>query len=306
MAEVGLVLFARVALAVAAAVVPPFRYPRSKHVFTQPQLLAILCLMRYEDWTFREAEVRLAEHRELRRALHLRRVPDYTTLCRFLARLDPTDIARVVAEISRRLPPRPGPPRGRRGAIIGVDATGLTTGAVSTYFVRRLEEATGQRRSRAHWLKWLLAVDTARRLIVAQDPHRGPLNDVRRLPGVLAALPEALAVAWVVADREFDREANHQYIHRVLGAESAIPVRRHGAPRPGTPVSGVYRARMARRFPKTAYGQRAISESVFSAVKRKLSPKAPGRSLATQCRQALVLGLAYNVYRLKPCSSAAA
>jgi len=33
--------------------------------FTQPQLLAILCLMRYEDWTFREAEVRLAEDPDL-------------------------------------------------------------------------------------------------------------------------------------------------------------------------------------------------------------------------------------------------
>jgi len=305
MAEVGLVPFARVALAVTAAVVPPFRHPRSKHVFTQPQLLAVLCLMRYEDWTFREAEVRLTEHRELRRALRLRSVPDHTTLCRFLARLDPTDVALVLAEIGRRLPPQP--PRGRRrGAIVAVDATGLTTGAVSTYFVRRLEEATGQRRSRAHWLKWLIAVDTARRLIVAQDPHRGPVNDVGRLPGVLAELPADLAVAWVVADREFDREANHRYIHRVLGAESAIPVRRHGAPRPGAPVSGLYRAQMALRFPAAPYRQRALSESVFSAVKRKLSPRAPGRSLVTQCRQALVLGLAYNVYRLKPYAVAAA
>jgi len=40
----------------------------SKHQFSQPQLLAILCLMRYEDWTFRETEVRLSEHGELRRA----------------------------------------------------------------------------------------------------------------------------------------------------------------------------------------------------------------------------------------------
>jgi len=35
----------------------------------QPQLLAILCLMRYEDSTYRETEVRLAEHAELRRVL---------------------------------------------------------------------------------------------------------------------------------------------------------------------------------------------------------------------------------------------
>ena len=90
MAEVGLVRFGQVALDVAQATVPRYRTTFSKHQFTQPQLLAILCLMRYEDWTFREAEVRLAEHSELRRALGLCSVPDYTTLYRFLRRLDET------------------------------------------------------------------------------------------------------------------------------------------------------------------------------------------------------------------------
>jgi hypothetical protein len=47
-------------------------------------LLAILCLMRYEDWTFREAEVCLAEHRELRQALGLASVPDFTDVPVFL------------------------------------------------------------------------------------------------------------------------------------------------------------------------------------------------------------------------------
>ena len=69
MAEVGLVRFAHVAREVAEAVLPSYRSKYSKHLFTQPSLLAILCLMRYEDWTFREAEVRLGEHQELRAAL---------------------------------------------------------------------------------------------------------------------------------------------------------------------------------------------------------------------------------------------
>ena len=53
MAEVGLLPFARIALQVCRAVLPRYRSRFSKHQFTQPQLLAILCLMRYEDWTFR-------------------------------------------------------------------------------------------------------------------------------------------------------------------------------------------------------------------------------------------------------------
>jgi hypothetical protein len=58
---------------------------------------------------------------------------------------------------------------------------------------------------------------------------------------------------------------------------------------------------MRAEFPRKLYRRRALVESVFSAVKRKLSTRAPGRSLETQRIQALLLGLAYNLYRLKPC-----
>ena len=47
MSEVGLVPFARVALEVSQEVVPVYSHRFSPQRFTQPQLLAILCLMRY-------------------------------------------------------------------------------------------------------------------------------------------------------------------------------------------------------------------------------------------------------------------
>ena len=46
MAEVGLLAFAHTALEVSQAVLPSYRTRFSKHQFTQPQLLAIFCLMR--------------------------------------------------------------------------------------------------------------------------------------------------------------------------------------------------------------------------------------------------------------------
>jgi hypothetical protein len=55
-----------------------YRTKFSKRTLTQqPQLLAVLCLMRYEHWTRRKTEVRLAEHGELRSALGLRKALDY-------------------------------------------------------------------------------------------------------------------------------------------------------------------------------------------------------------------------------------
>jgi len=56
---------------------------------------------------------------------------------------------------------------------------------------------------------------------------------------------------------------------------------------------------MFRRFPAKPYRQRVKIESTFSAVKRKLSSRAPGRSLSMQIRHALLLGLAFNLYRLR-------
>ncbi|MGO8949801.1 MAG: hypothetical protein ACLQUY_19535 [Ktedonobacterales bacterium] len=60
MTEIGPVSFARVARQVADAALPRYRSKYSKHTFTQPSLLAVLCVMRHEDWTYRETEVRLA------------------------------------------------------------------------------------------------------------------------------------------------------------------------------------------------------------------------------------------------------
>jgi len=269
MAEVGLLPFARVALEVATQVLPPYRTRFSKHQFTQPQLLAVLCLMRYEDWTFREAETRLREHQELRAALKLREVPDYTTLYRFLRR------------------------RRRRAVSVAIDGTGLSYNSVSTFFIRRLEQHADRSARHRHWLKWVIVVDVQQQILLAQRAHQGPGSDVRSLPGLLDVAARGAPIRLVLADAEFDSEPNHQHIRQRLGAKSIIPAKRRGIPQ------GTIRNQMFRAFPEKPYRQRAKIETIFSAIKRKLSSRAPGRSLSIQIRQALLLGLAYNLYRLR-------
>jgi len=170
MSEVGLVPFARVALEVSREVVPAYSHRFSPQRFTQPQLLAILCLMRYEDWTFRAAEVRLAEHRELKRALQLQAVPDYSTLFRFMLRVEEQVIAQVLAEVVRRFQSR-RPTPGKGQSTVAVDATGLAPGAISTFFIRR--RGTAWRRSHAVALLAQMALGC--RYPFASDPGaKGP------------------------------------------------------------------------------------------------------------------------------------
>lgn len=291
MAEVGLVCFGQVALDVAQATVPRYRTTFSKHQFTQPQLLAILCLMRYEDWTFRQAEVRLAEHAELRRALRLHSVPDYTTLHRFLRRLDEAAITHALNEVVRRMV-LPGPRR--RRAQVAVDATGLAQGAVSTFFVRRMYHHTQQPLPWRHWLKWLIVVDLKRQLILAQSARQAPWNDCANLPALVAEAHALTPVGCVLADAEFDSERNHTFVRQQLHAVSIIPAKRG---KKTWRIHGV-RAQMRADFPGKKYCRRSLIETVFSVAKRKLSCRAPGRCLLTQRRQALLLGLTYNLYRL--------
>jgi hypothetical protein len=292
MAEVGLVLFARTALEVMQGVLPAYGSKFSKHTFTQPQLMTILCLMRFEDWTFREAEVRLAEHSDLRRALGLERAPDHTTLYRFMRRVSNEMLDEVLRAVATRLVPR-GRGRKRKKAVVAVDATGLAPGSVSTFFINRRTDR-GEGLPWRHWCKWTIVVDVLRRCVLAQAARQGPYNDCATLRPLVSAAHGVMPVKLVLADAEFDSERNHRHIRDTLGADSVIPAKRGKA---DWKIKGV-RAQMRRRFPRKRYSQRAQVESVFSAVKRKLSAKAPGRSAETQGTQAMLLGLAYNIYLL--------
>jgi hypothetical protein len=274
---------------VAETVLLSYRSKYSKHLFTQPSLLAILCLMRYEDWTFREAEVRLGEHQELRTALGLERVPDYTTLYRFLRRLDREVVAHALTAVVARLPPStPG------GLVVAVDATGLAPTAASRYFVD-LTRNRGAERTRQHWPKWVVAVDVPRRIVLGQLAYAGPANASSTLRPVVDMARQAGMIGLVVADAEFDSERNHHHIRDRLGADSIIPAKRGKST---WQLHGI-RAQMRASFPTLRYRQRALVESVFSAAKRKLSSRAPGRLPLTQHLQTLLLGLAYDIYRVR-------
>lgn len=285
MAEVGLVRFAQVAMEVGSASLPLYSSKYSKRTFTQPQLLASLLLMRYEDWTFRELEVRLSEHSELRRALGLSRIPDHSTLHYFLRRLDEESLVRALEESVTRFGK---PPAG--GAVIAVDGTGLSCAAVSVFFVKR----TGD--TQRHYLKWLIGVEVKSRMVVAQMARRGPSHDSAQLRPLTQAAHAVMPLKRVLADAEFDSQRNYTFIREELGAMSVIPAKRI---RPGDRSHGV-RAEMRHNFPQELYAPRALVECVFSVVKRKLSARAPGRSLHTQRLQAFILGVAYNIYRLRP------
>ncbi|MGB8479570.1 MAG: hypothetical protein WCE63_12115 [Acidobacteriaceae bacterium] len=121
----------------------------------------------------------------------------------------------------------------------------------------------------------------------------GKLPGTTAPPAAGASFPSSASRRLRVVDAEFDSERNHLFCRELLQANSVIPATRFTSRR-ATGTS----AQMRANFPRKIYGKRSVIESVFSAIKRKLSCRAPGRTIATKSRQALLLGLTFNLYRL--------
>jgi|SRR5579883_1404791 len=79
--------FAREALAVAQGVLPAYSSKYSRKDFTQPQLFAALALKTFLKTDYRGLQAHLADWSDLRAALGLAKVPDYSTLQKFSTRL---------------------------------------------------------------------------------------------------------------------------------------------------------------------------------------------------------------------------
>jgi len=79
---------ARTARRAAARALPRYSARTSRHDYTQAQLVALLAVRSALDLDYRSVVILAQEWAELRRALGLRRVPHYSTLCYAARRLE--------------------------------------------------------------------------------------------------------------------------------------------------------------------------------------------------------------------------
>ena len=75
------IALARAALEAGKEALPDYSHPKSPHKFTQPQLFAMLILKQFFKLDYRGIVQWLGRWSELRQALELERVPNYSTLC---------------------------------------------------------------------------------------------------------------------------------------------------------------------------------------------------------------------------------
>lgn len=271
--------------------VPLFSCARSKHVFTQHQLLVLVCLRQMLSRSYRDLVDLLELMTALRRRLRLRGVPHYTTLHKFSLRLAPHMLDGLLATLASSVID------GRVDAVI--DSTGFQSGSASNYYIRTMalrrgSEGTELRAVRRH-VKATIVIDSRSMTVLSMLTTPGPDADFDKLvPAVSKAVEHGAEIASVIGDRGYDSEANRRYVVRELGAEAHIPLRR--TDKRAAQPHGRYRRRQLKVFDRSLYRRRALVETVNWMLKR-MSPATLSRSERGQHNELALRAIAHNAER---------
>jgi hypothetical protein len=285
---------------VAKGALPEYSSRYSRKDFTLPQLFACLVLKEFERKDYRGAEQLLADCRDLREPVGLKKAPDHCTLQRAAVRLlnlrranRLLDECLAFARACRVLP--------ARVAVAALDSSGFESRHVSRYYVRRRANdprRTWQDLTYGRVPKLAAAVDCATHLVLSFWCGTGPKPDVLHWDALLYHAWRRCSVRKAVADAGFDAEWAHELARRDMGVRSVIP------PRIGKPSlrppAGRWRRHMRsllrtkRRRRRCGYTRRWQAETVNSMVKRNLGSALRARSDASRDRELALRVLAHN------------
>jgi hypothetical protein len=237
------------ALAVAQRSLPRYWHHYAPKKFTVPQLFSCLVLKEFLQLDYRKLAALLADAPDFAAVIGLHEVPHFTTFQKAAQRLLRTRQARRILDETIRTAQRRGKLRARV-ALAAIDGTGFDTRHISSYFVKRRERAckTGyQTTTYTRYPYAQLLCDCRTHLILAVQTGRGPGPDDPYFRPTLQQAIGRIGVSTLLADAGFDSEDAHLFARR-HGVRAIIPATRG---RPTTrPLSGYWRNRMKRRFPK--------------------------------------------------------
>ena len=280
-----LLIVATLALRLAGGQLRTYGSVKSRKDFTQPQLMAYLVLRAYLKATYRDFCDQLSVSSELRDLLGLRKVPDYSTLCKFAGKAGVQDVLeRMLATLAKEI--EAIDPSPRREA--GIDATGLDTSGASLHY------RTRKGLKRKGYMKLSVVVLFESLIPGAMALNMGPSNDKRSARALLPKARDAIQPDVLYGDAGYDAEWIHRFCHEQWGLQSVIKPVRQTAGAPG----GFYRSAMNESHLKAAgYPRRWLVESYMSGLKRTTGWALKSKSVQTMKVEAACKVLAYALRR---------
>lgn len=251
-----LVEVVRIAMALGRRHLTPYGSYKSRHDFTQPQLMTCLVLRAYWETTYRGVIEQLEVSGELRRAMGLKSLPNYSTLNKFAHRVG---VVGVLDKMLETLAGAAGSADDSPCQDAAMDATGLETSSASVHYVSR------SGRHRQGFVKLSVLVLCGSLIPASAVLAYGPGNDKTQAKELMDKAARSVKPDILYADAGYDAEWVHRYCHEDWGVMPVIKPVKHRDGKPG----GTYRSLMTpSRLKKLGYGRRWLVECYNSALKR--------------------------------------
>jgi len=251
-------------------------YSNYKHLF-------LLVYKQFRKFTYEELLTDLANNKEMRIYLGLKKLPHYTTLIKFIHKI-PTKITEKLLLAFRQLIPNP--------KKVAIDATGISLDNASPHYCKRLGIPFRKR----PFMKTTFIVDIDTYIILLCKMRKGHKHDTKDAKPLIKKLAKYYFPEIFYGDRGYDDNEIFDLVWNVLGAYPLILQKNLNVPKHRR--SGTYRKLTYDIFDYGEYLQRNKIETCNSMIKKRFGSNV--KSKINKC-QKMEIGLrviAYNIDRL--------
>lgn len=226
--------------------------------------------------------VEICDENNLQRMLCIKRIPHFTTLQKFLQKINKTVFEKMVRACHKIL--------SLKNIEASVDGTGFSNTNPSHYYSKRVDGVEVK-----NFTKTVFLTDNKTKLVLNIRTHSDRSSETLDFIPLVRDLVKVLKT--VIADKGYDAKTNREYCWS-NNIDVHIPVREWKQNRKGfghKPHLSKHAKKAVKLFKKNVYNKRALIESVNSAIKRTLGSYINSRKPENQQKQTTIKALAYDI-----------
>jgi len=227
--------------------------------------------------------VEIAEDLNLKRMLCIKRIPHYTTIQKFMQKVNKKVFEKMVRACRKLLK--------LKDVEASIDGTGFSNTNPSHYYVKRSKEQDKEIKVK-NYTKTVFLADNKTKLILNIKTHSDHSSETLDFIPLVKDLKKVLSC--VLGDKGYDSMTNRKYCldNKI---EVHIPFRQFAKSRQQESGRPSKRKTLQKAFDKNKYNYRNLIESVNSAIKRTLGSYVCSRRPDNQQKQVTIKGIAYNI-----------
>jgi len=269
-------------------VLPEHSSKFSRKDFTQHQLLAIAVLKQKTDEDYRDTVDGIGS--DLVQAMGLTKIPHFTTLQKFIKRLDSQVLDALIAVVAVLIIGE----KLIKGSVVGIDSSGYPASHASSYFVRRIK----RKPTHKTFLKGSFIGDLTNQVIVCCKLRNFPSHDIIDFKKLLERAHAILKrIREVHADKAYDGKDEIRLIEKCLKAVAYVKIKETDKHRCKSRIRRKVLNNWNRRAFNIRGRQRNIIETINSVVKRVFGDALHSKGIWMRHKELKMKYVAYNVYR---------